>query len=73
MGTAKCKTYTAVLKAKVGLEAIRRVKTVNEIGQEYRAHPAEVGQWKGTPGQAGTLVENNPGRACDRPARLCRA
>ncbi len=62
MGTAKCKTYTAVLKAKAGLEAIRGVKTVNEIGQEYGAHPAEVGQWKkDLLGQAGTLVENNPG------------
>jgi hypothetical protein len=30
----------------VGLEAIRGVKTVNEIGQEYGVHPAQVGQWK---------------------------
>jgi transposase len=46
MGEAKRKTYTAAFKAKVGLEAIRGVKTVNEIGQEYRVHPVQVGQWK---------------------------
>lgn len=31
MGEAKRKTYTAAFKAKVGLEAIRWVKTVNEL------------------------------------------
>jgi transposase-like protein len=46
MGEAKRKSYTASFKAKVGLEAIRGVKTVNEIGQEYVVHPAQVGQWK---------------------------
>ncbi|NCC30030.1 MAG: hypothetical protein EOM22_18255 [Gammaproteobacteria bacterium] len=46
MGEAKRKTYTATFKAKVGLEAIRGVKTVNEIGQEHGVHPVQVGQWK---------------------------
>jgi hypothetical protein len=34
MGEAKRKTYTVAFKAKVGLEAIRGVGAVNEIGQE---------------------------------------
>jgi hypothetical protein len=38
MGEAKRKTYTASFKAKVGLEAIRGVKTTNEIGQEHGVH-----------------------------------
>ena len=46
MGEAKRKSYTAAFKAKVGLEAIRGVKTVNEIGQAYGVHPVQVGQWK---------------------------
>jgi hypothetical protein len=33
-------------KAKLGLEALRGVKTINEIGQEYGVHPVQVGQWK---------------------------
>lgn len=42
----KRKFHTADYKAKVGLEALRGVKTVNEIGQEYGVHPVQVGQWK---------------------------
>ena len=40
------KFHTAEFKAKVGLEAMRGAKTVNEIGQEYGVHPVTVGQWK---------------------------
>jgi transposase-like protein len=42
----KRKTHGAEFKAKVGLEAIRGVKTINEIGQQHGVHPALVGQWK---------------------------
>ena len=33
-------------KAKIGLEAIRGVKTINQIAQEYGVHPVQVGQYK---------------------------
>jgi transposase-like protein len=70
MGEAKRKTYTAAFKAKVGLEAIRGVKTVNEIGQDYGVHPAQVGQWKKEIlEQAGTLFENKRGpKQADGPS-----
>ena len=35
----KRKFHTPEFKAKVGLEALRGVKTINEIGQEYGVHP----------------------------------
>ena len=44
--TKKRKVHTAEFKAKVGLEALRGVKTINQIGQEYGVHPVQVGQWK---------------------------
>ena len=63
MGEAKRKTYTASFKAKIGLEAIRGVKTANEIVQDHRVHPAQVGQWKkAILEQAGTLFETKRGR-----------
>ena len=63
MGEAKRKTYAAAFKAKVGLEAIRGLKTVNEIGQEHGVHPVQVGQWKKEIlEQAGTLFETKRGR-----------
>jgi transposase-like protein len=43
---SKRKVYSSEFKAKVGLEALKGVKTINEIGQEYRVHSAQVGQWK---------------------------
>ncbi len=63
MSEAKRKTYTASFKAKVGLEAIRGVKTANEIGQDHGVHPAQEGQWKqAILEQAGTLFETKRGR-----------
>lgn len=46
MSAAKRKVYGAAFKGKVGLEAIRGLKTINEIAQEHGVHPAQVGQWK---------------------------
>jgi|GEM_PF-2005756 len=40
------KSYTPAFKAKIGLEALKGEKTINEIGQEHGVHPAQVGQWK---------------------------
>jgi len=38
----KSKIHTTEFKAKVSLEALRGVKTINETGQEYGVHPAPV-------------------------------
>ena len=40
------KVHTPEFKAKVGLEAVRGVTTINEIGREYGVRPVQVGQWK---------------------------
>ncbi len=40
------RTHSPEFKAKVGLEAVRGVKTINEIGQEYGIHPVQVGKWR---------------------------
>jgi transposase-like protein len=42
----KRKSFSADLKAKVALEAIRGIKTINEIASEYDVHPTQVGIWK---------------------------
>ena len=58
----KRKAHTPEFKAKVGLEALRGAKTINEIGQEYGVHPGQVGQWKkGIQEQAKTLFEGRRG------------
>ena len=58
----KRKVHSPEFKAKVGLEAVRGVKTINEIGQEYGVHPVQVGQWKkAIQEQAQTLFEGKRG------------
>jgi len=47
MSKAKRKRYTGAFKAKVGLEALRGIKTVGQIAREYQVHPVQVTQWKG--------------------------
>lgn len=63
------KVHTPEFKAKVGLEALRGMKTINEIGQEHGVHPVQVGQWKKA------IQEHRP-RPCSRasavPKRLPR-
>ena len=46
MSERKRKNFTSQYKTKVALEAIRGVKTLNEIAQEFGVHPTQVGEWK---------------------------
>ena len=46
MSERKRKNFSSQFKAKVALEAIRGVKTVTEIAQQFGVHPTQVGQWK---------------------------
>ena len=56
------KAHLPEFKAKVGLEALRGEKTVNQIGQEYGVHPVQVVQWKKEiQAQAKTLFEGKRG------------
>jgi transposase-like protein len=38
--------FNGEVKAKVALEAIRGLKMVNEIAQDFGVHPTQVGLWK---------------------------
>jgi transposase-like protein len=40
------KSYSAELKAKIALEAIKGQRTVNEIALHYGVHPNQVAQWR---------------------------
>lgn len=58
----KRKFHTPEFKAKVALEALRGVKTINEIGQEFEVHPITVGHWKKElQEQAKTIFEGKRG------------
>jgi transposase len=58
----KRQVHSPEFKAKVGLEAVRGMKTINEIGQEFGVHPGQVGDWKKEIlEQAKTLFEGKRG------------
>jgi transposase-like protein len=40
------KNFSSQFKAKVAIDAIRGVKTVNEIAQGFGVHQTQVGHWK---------------------------
>lgn len=40
------KQHSAEFKAKVALEAVKGLKTVNELASEYGVHPTQIHQWK---------------------------
>ena len=62
MSGTKRKVFGAEFKAKVGLEAIHGVKTINQIAQDHGVHPAQVGQWKKEIlERAGSLFEGKRG------------
>ena len=46
MSGTKRKIFGAEFKAKVGLEAIQGLKTVNQIAQDHGVHPTQVVLWK---------------------------
>ena len=40
------KNYSAEMKAKIALEAIKGQRTINEISSHYDVHPNQVMNWK---------------------------
>ena len=44
--TNQRKLHSADFKAKVALEVVRGLMTINEVGQKFEVHPMMVRQWK---------------------------
>ena len=62
MSEHKRNIFTGAQKAKVAFAALKGDKTINEIAQEYNAHPTQIGQWKKELQEnAGSLFEGKRG------------
>ena len=46
MNDNKRKTFSSAQKAKVALEAIKGLKTINQIAQENNVHQTQINVWK---------------------------
>jgi len=56
---AKRKRHDPQFKARVALEAIKGIKTVQQIAAEFDVHPVQVSEWKKKLStQAGSVFDN---------------
>ncbi len=44
--TKERKRFKADFKAKVALEAVKEIKTINQLSQEHGLHPNQISLWK---------------------------
>jgi len=45
---AKRRRHDGAYKARVALEALKGIKSIQQIAKEYEVHPVQVSQWKKT-------------------------
>ena len=43
---AKRKRHEPEFKARVAIEALKNIKTIQQIAKEYDIHPVQVSEWK---------------------------
>jgi len=44
--TKERKRFKSDFKAKVAIEAIKEIKTINQLAQEFNIHPNQISLWK---------------------------
>ena len=55
--------HSPEFKGKVALEALKGVKTVNELAGQYQVHPTQISQWKRqVQGRVNQLFANGQGK-----------
>jgi transposase len=60
--------FSAALKAKIAVEAIKGQRTIQEIGSSYSVHPNQITKWEKTAVGffAGSVFGGAPARGSDR-------
>jgi transposase len=53
---AKRRRHDPEFKARVALEALKGVKTIQQIAKDYQVHPVQVSEWKKTMTEGATGV-----------------
>ena len=72
--TTQRKKHSAAFKAKVGLEALKGIKTVGQIARDYEFHPVQLTQWKkGIRERLGELFETPSNKEAIEQSELVSA
>ena len=53
---AKRRRHDPEFKARVALEALKGVKTIQQIAKDYDVHPVQVSEWKKTMAESAAMV-----------------
>jgi transposase len=56
----KRRKFSPIEKAKIAIEAIKGIHTLNQIGQQYSVHPTLVNKWRKD------LIERSPDLFADK-------
>jgi transposase-like protein len=57
----KRKRHSAEFKAKVALEAVKGLETLQQLAKEFQVHPAQITTWKKQlTGQVASLFQRGP-------------
>jgi len=59
---AKRRRHEPEFKARVALEALKGIKTIQQIAKDYDVHPVQVSEWKKAMAEGATGIFG-PGRA----------
>ena len=70
--TTKRKRHSGEFKAKVALEALKGLKTVNELAAGYGVHPTQISQWKRQLGAEAKEIFGSRRLRRRRTKRWCR-
>jgi len=58
----KRRRHDASFKARVALEALKGIKTIQQIAKEFEVHPVQVSEWKkAVQGRMASLFEKGAG------------
>jgi transposase-like protein len=57
---AKRRRHDAAFKARVALEALKGIKTIQQIAKDFDVHPVQVSEWKKTLQERLATVFDNP-------------
>jgi transposase-like protein len=55
----KRKQYSAQFKFQIALEAVKGLKTINQLASEHELHPNQISQWKRQLLQEGASIFGN--------------
>jgi putative transposase len=60
--TKQRRQFSAKFKFQVAVEALKELKTINEIASQYEVHPTQVKQWKKQLQESGTDIFGERGQ-----------